>query len=127
MRVPDAHTRLCNGTLAHRVLLELIGTKNLVWPVTYPKKIEKVRGIIKTYSTVVIMYIYLKTEKQRILKANIYQKVHFHLQTVPISGDSETAGYGKYVMSEFSVHSFSRGLRDSSEQFGVLSDRSVLL
>lgn len=46
--VPDAHTRLCNGMLAYRGLLELIGTNNSFRPVTYTPKIWKISGIIKT-------------------------------------------------------------------------------
>lgn len=72
--------RLCNGMLAYRMLLELIGTDNLFWPVTYPQKIGKIR-VIKTENTVVVTYIYLRTKKLRILLESKYlPKVHFHLQ-----------------------------------------------
>lgn len=122
--VPDTHTRFCNGTLAYRVLLELIGTNNSFWPVTYPQKIGKNKRYhknIEHYSYYVHFLENQETENSS--RKQIFTKRAFSsadLQTVPIIGDSETADYGKHAMSEFSVHSFRRGLRSSSEQFGVL-------
>lgn len=47
LSVPDAHTRLWNGTLAYRALLELLGTNNSFWSVTYPQKIWENKNYYK--------------------------------------------------------------------------------